>query len=197
MPEEATATATTTATTDEQDLVRALDNVSQATASLGGDQGQPADVSTDTAPSVDTTPSDAPSPAIPPIPLPDLSPSVPPVSSSDPQTTTLPSPTLPPVPPTLHVPNDAVSSTVANSGPLDSIKKDALDELRPLVDKLNVSPEEKFDTYLLLIRSTDDTNLIAPAHEAAKAISDEARRAEALLDIIKEIDFLSQQQKKS
>lgn len=69
--------------------------------------------------------------------------------------------------------------------------------MRPLVDKLNVSPEEKFDTYLLLIRSTDDTNLIAPAHEAAKAISDEARRAEALLDIIKEIDFLSQQQKKS
>ena len=75
---------------------------------------------------------------------------------------------------------------------LDDIKQNALNELRPLVNKLNVSPEEKFDTYLLLLRSTDDTSLIAPAHEAAVAIPDETRKAQALLDIIKEIDFLSQ-----
>lgn len=81
------------------------------------------------------------------------------------------------------------------SGELDSIKQEALGELRPLVDKLDVSPEEKFDTYLLLLRSTDDKDLIAPAHDAAKGITDEARRAQALLDIIKEIDFLSQNQK--
>lgn len=87
-------------------------------------------------------------------------------------------------------PNDTVPS-----GPLADIKSDALNELRPLVDKLNVSAEEKFDTYLLLIRSTDDTSLIAPAHEAAKAIEDEAKRAEALLDVIKEIDYLSRQDK--
>lgn len=85
----------------------------------------------------------------------------------------------------------------SDEGPLADIKKDALEELRPLVDKLEVSPEEKFDTYLLLIRSTDDTTLIAPAHEAAKSIADESRRAEALLDIIKEIDYLSRQGKKS
>jgi hypothetical protein len=74
---------------------------------------------------------------------------------------------------------------------LDGIKKDALNELRPLVDKLSVPPEEKFDTYLLLLRSTDDTTLIGPAHDAAKEIPDEARRAQALLDVIKEIDYLS------
>lgn len=77
---------------------------------------------------------------------------------------------------------------------LDSIKKDALSELRPLVDKLDLSPEEKFDTYLLLLRSTDDKALIAPAHAAAKSIADESRRAQALLDVIKEIDFLSNPQ---
>ncbi len=77
---------------------------------------------------------------------------------------------------------------------LDDIKKDALVELRPLVDKLSLAPEEKFDTYLLLIRSTDDKTLIAPAHAAAKEIPDETRRAQALLDIIKEIDFLSSPQ---
>ena len=74
---------------------------------------------------------------------------------------------------------------------LENIRKDALMELRPLVDKLDLAPEEKFDIYLLLLRSTDDTTLIAPAHEAAKKIADESRRAEALLNIIKEIDFLS------
>ena len=74
---------------------------------------------------------------------------------------------------------------------LDTIKQTALNELRPLVDKLDVSPEEKFDTYLLLLRSTDDKTLIAPAHDAAVAIVDEARRAQALLDIIKEIDYFS------
>ncbi len=79
-------------------------------------------------------------------------------------------------------------------GELDGVKKQAITELRPLVDKLTLPPEEKFDTYLLLIRSTDDRALIAPAHQAAKEITDETRRAQALLDIIKEIDFLSGQQ---
>lgn len=87
-------------------------------------------------------------------------------------------------------PAEAVAP-VASDTNLEGIRKDALLELRPLVDKLDLAPEEKFDIYLLLLRSTDDTTLIAPAHEAAKSIADESKRAEALLDIIKEIDFLS------
>jgi hypothetical protein len=74
---------------------------------------------------------------------------------------------------------------------LTTVKDQAITELRPLVDKLNLPAEEKFDTYLLLLRSTDDKTLIAPAHTAAQAITDETRRAQALLDIIKEIDYLS------
>lgn len=74
---------------------------------------------------------------------------------------------------------------------LESVKKDAIQELRPLIDHIDLPPEEKFDTYLLLIRSTDDATLIAPAHTAAIGITDEKRKAEALLDIIKEIDYLS------
>lgn len=89
--------------------------------------------------------------------------------------------------------NDGSTTPVADAGPLDSIKSEALNELRPLVDKLSVSPEEKFDTYLMLIRSTDDMSLIAPAHEAARSINDETRKAQALLDIIKEIDYLTHQ----
>jgi len=78
-----------------------------------------------------------------------------------------------------------------NNDNLEAIKKDALKELRPLVEKLDLSAEEKFDIYLLLLRSTDDTTLIAPAHATAQQIEDESKRAQALLDIIKEIDFLS------
>lgn len=95
----------------------------------------------------------------------------------------------PPVSSEPHVP--APAPQVAASGDLDSIKKDALTELRPLVDKLNLSPEDKFDTLLLIIRSTDDKSLVAQAHDAAKAIQDDTRRAEALLDVIKEIDYFS------
>lgn len=100
---------------------------------------------------------------------------------------TMPTPAVEPIQP-------MPSPAPAEGGELDSIKLEALNELRPLVDKLNVSPEEKFDTYLLLLRSTDDKALISPAHDAAKNIADEARRAQALLDIIKEIDFLNQSQ---
>lgn len=107
-------------------------------------------------------------------------------------------PTMPDSIATLQQPVDAPAAdanaygpAAAGSSTLDAIKKDALSDLRPLVDKLNVSPEEKFDTYLLLLRSTDDQSLIGPAYEAARSIAEEARRAQALLDIIKEIDYLS------
>jgi len=81
--------------------------------------------------------------------------------------------------------------TPAASPELDAIKKTALEELRPLVDKLDLPADEKFDTLLLLIRSTDDKSLVAAAHDAAKAIEDETKRAQALLDVIKEIDYFS------
>jgi hypothetical protein len=99
---------------------------------------------------------------------------------------TMPQPSF--VPPT---PEPSLSASAPASSDLDGIKKTALGELRPLIDKVDLPAEEKFDTYLMLIRSTDDSSLIAPAHAAAQGIADETRRAEALLDVIKEIDYLS------
>ena len=104
-------------------------------------------------------------------------------------------PVAPPLPPTPAAPAADAAAMPAADSTLESIKQQALGELRPLVDKLQVEPDEKFDIYLLLLRSTDDKDLIAPAHEAAKAIADESKRAQALLDIIKEIDFLNQTKK--
>lgn len=130
---------------------------------------------------------DAPEPA--PVPATDAS--APVADASTPTTPPAPQPevaeTAPVVPPMPETP--AVTSTPSTD--LDGIKKDALGELRPLIDKVDLPAEEKFDTYLMLIRSTDDASLIAPAHTAAQGIADEKRRAEALLDIVKEIDYLS------
>lgn len=89
------------------------------------------------------------------------------------------------------VPPLDVPSAPANGGELNSIKSQALSELRPLMDHVDLPAEERFDAYLMLLRSTDDPSLVAPAHSAAQGISDEKRKAEALLEIIKEIDFLS------
>ena len=146
---------------------------------LAGVDNQADDSSTATLP---------PEPVLPPVPMPDA-----------PAADELAEPEAP-VAPSAPEPISGLSEapTIApasGNSALETIKQQALGELRPLVDKLEVSPEEKFDTYLLLLRSTDDQELIAPAHEAAKNITDEARRAQALLDIIKEIDFLSQNQK--
>lgn len=176
----------------EQDLAKVLSDTS-------GIADMPSGISSDTQTTSGLNFEETSTPAVelPPIVPPDLpaapitgEPVIQPLSSSD---STFPAPTPPPV-----VDEPVVQPLSANpviSDELTTIKKDALSELRPLVDKLNVSAEERFDTYLLLIRSTDDVSLLAPAHEAAKAIVDETRRAEALLDIIKEVDFLSQNNK--
>lgn len=88
-----------------------------------------------------------------------------------------------------------VTNPVPTRDNLEGVKMEAVNELRPLIDKLDLPPDEKFDTYLLLIRCTDDRELIPPAHEVAKLIADDSRRALALLDIIKEIDYLSNKDK--
>lgn len=172
-------------TIDDQDLMGALDGVDEAVASLS----TPVSVRSGSSyiQSLVPTPAPAPAPAAPaPGSEPIVMPGSPVAPTSDGAETPLPDRTT-----------ETSSKPAPTDEALEQLKQDALFELRPLVDKLTVSPEEKFDTYLLLIRSTDDTKLIEPAHEAAKAIEDETRRAAALLDIIKEIDYLSQQKKKS
>ena len=98
-------------------------------------------------------------------------------------------PTVTPLPDPLPEPTPVTN--ISDSDNLEAIKQNALEQLRPLIGKVDLPAEEKFDIYLMLIRSTDDSSLIAPASVAAQNISDEKRRAEALLDIIKEIDYLS------
>lgn len=93
--------------------------------------------------------------------------------------------------PDLSAPS-APAPTPAANGDLLSIKQDALQSLSPLLGKLEQSPEEKFRTTMMLIQASDDQSLIQTAYAAAKEISDEKVRAQALLDIVNEINYFTQ-----
>ncbi len=76
---------------------------------------------------------------------------------------------------------------------LIDIKQKALSQLSPLVGHLEQSPEEKFRTTMMMIQASDDQGLIQVAYEAAGQIQDEKVRAQALLDIVNEINYFTQQ----
>lgn len=73
------------------------------------------------------------------------------------------------------------------------IKQQALQHLSPLVGHLDQSPEEKFRTTMMMIQASDDQSLIKEAYDAAEKISDDKARAQALLDVINEINYFTQQ----
>lgn len=75
------------------------------------------------------------------------------------------------------------------------IKRQALTQLTPLVDHLDQSPEEKFKTTMMMIQASDNQSLISVAYDAAKQISNEKARAQALLDIVNEINYFTGAQK--
>ena len=72
-----------------------------------------------------------------------------------------------------------------------AVKQDALNALAPLVGNLEQSPEEKFRTTMMLIQASDDRTLVKAAYNAAQAITDEKSRAQALLDVINEINYFT------
>jgi hypothetical protein len=80
----------------------------------------------------------------------------------------------------------------AGSDDLMEIKQQALKALSPLLGHLDQTPEEKFRTTMMLIQASDNQELIKTAYEAAQAMPDEKARAQALLDIVNEINYFTQ-----
>lgn len=89
--------------------------------------------------------------------------------------------------------NSPSSAPTPASDDLLSLKQQALSDLSPLVGKLDQTPEEKFRTTMMLIQSTDDQSLLQSAYDAAQNIEDEKARAQALLDVVNEINYFTQQ----
>jgi hypothetical protein len=98
----------------------------------------------------------------------------------------------PSAPASNDLPADTNDNANSDSSDLLSIKQDALQSLSPLLSHLDQSPEEKFRTTMMLIQASDDQSLIQTAYAAAKEIGDEKVRAQALLDIVNEINYFTQ-----
>ena len=86
------------------------------------------------------------------------------------------------------------------AGPVDSnllaIKQEALEKLSPLVGKLEQSASEKFHTTMMMIQASDNQSLVQSAYDAAQQIPDEKERAQALLDVVNEINYFTQKNQK-
>jgi hypothetical protein len=74
---------------------------------------------------------------------------------------------------------------------LIDIRQQALGELAPIIDQLDLPPEEKFHTIMMMIQASNDQTMVKPAYAAAHSIEDEKARAQALLDIINEVNYFT------
>lgn len=91
--------------------------------------------------------------------------------------------------------NPAVGGSQLNDDDLNKLvdlKQKALGELNPLVEHLDQNSEEKFNTLMMMIQASDDQSLLQQAYEVAQKITDDKARAQALLDVINEINYFTQ-----
>jgi hypothetical protein len=98
-----------------------------------------------------------------------------------------------PATPTVAAPTTAPATAVSAVDPdsLLGIKQQALQQLTPLVGHLEQNSEEKFRTTMMMIQASDNPSLIQTAYDAALQITDEKVRAQALLDIVNEINYFT------
>lgn len=87
-------------------------------------------------------------------------------------------------------PAEVAPITNLDSQNLDSVKANILKDLAPLMDKIHVEPEKKFELYTDMLAENNDTSIVAPAYETARQISDEEKRGEALLSLFEKIEQL-------
>ncbi len=73
---------------------------------------------------------------------------------------------------------------------LDKVKTMALGDLRPILEKVDIPIEKKFMIYKDILELTEDKACIEPAYNAARDITDEKARGEALIFIVEFIDKL-------
>lgn len=89
------------------------------------------------------------------------------------------------------------ATSTDSSNDLDSIRSSALEELTPLVSELDQEPEEKYRTLMMIIQSSDNQELIKSAFDAAHSIEDKKAKAEALVNIINEINYFTGKEEKT
>ncbi|MDR0397623.1 MAG: hypothetical protein LBH36_00340 [Candidatus Nomurabacteria bacterium] len=86
---------------------------------------------------------------------------------------------------------EEISEEETETVDLDSIRIKALQDIKPLLGKLDLPPDEKFDIYIEVLRASNDMTLLPPAYDITPAIEDETKRGMDLLTVIREIDSLN------
>lgn len=157
------------------------------------------DSATTVAPSSNDSPQDSPTPSVD-QPSDDVALGSPVVATSS--DNPLPDPTPAPAPepePEPAASNDsapvdlpAVHHDQGGGGDLLQIKQEALQKLSPLLGQLDQTAEEKFRTLMMMIQASDNQNLVKDAYDAAQQITDEKVKAQALLDVVNEINYFTQ-----
>lgn len=73
---------------------------------------------------------------------------------------------------------------------LDDLKIKAITELKDLVEKVDLLPEDKFMVYREVIEASRDASYLPAAYASAQKIADDNMRARALLFVVDAIDEL-------
>ena len=90
--------------------------------------------------------------------------------------------------PTTETPAVETAAAPEVSGDLASIRENVIKDLLPLMDKVDSSPEEKFEIYKDAMKTMHDATTIGGAYRTATQFSDETKKADALMDLMKTID---------
>lgn len=120
--------------------------------------------------------------------IPDLAMPETPATPAPTESVLAPAPTPEAPTPEAPTPEAPTMEPISQSLNTTEIKKAALRDLIPLLDKINMEPVQKFDIYRNIFEDLKDYTVLDPAYHAAREINDETKRAEALLYLVEAID---------
>ena len=114
---------------------------------------------------------------------------MPPMPQSAPEPVA-PAPAIPEPAPVVPEPAPAPVQSMFNSPNLNTrqVKEAALRDLIPLLDRLNMTPSQKFNICRNIFEDLRDYTVLEQAYRAATEITNETERAEALLYLVESID---------
>ena len=114
---------------------------------------------------------------------------MPPMPQSAPEPVA-PAPVIPEPAPVVPEPAPAPVQSMFNSPNLNTrqVKEAALRDLIPLLDRLNMTPSQKFNICRNIFEDLRDYTVLEQAYRAATEIANETERAEALLYLVESID---------
>lgn len=111
-----------------------------------------------------------------------------PVSAPAPVPEPTPAPVSEPAPMPVSTPEPAPVSPASANFNMHQVKEAALRDLIPLLDRLNMTPSQRFDICRSIFEDLRDYSVLEQAYRAAAEIPNETKRAEALLYLVETIN---------